>query len=281
MIRAATAGDEERIDAFLTPHTAYAMFLRSNLAKHGLDEREHPHGTRFFLEEEGGDVAGVFGLSNGGFVLGLGADWSGFAREIRGKSIVGINGASDQVRAAQAALNVLDADYALDKDEPHYHLDLSRLAETAIGLGELRRPTQSDRDTLIAWHAAYDVETLGATEGRDTTEDAAKQVARYYRDGNTRLLWIGGQPVAMTAFNARLPDIVQIGGVYTPPELRGRGHARTAVGLHLIEARGEGVAQAILFASGAPACRAYEALGFTRIGSYALAILKAPVVVGA
>ena len=84
----------------------------------------------------------------------------------------------------------------------------------------------------------------------------------------------------MTALNARLPDMVQIGGVYTPPEQRGRGHARTAVALHLAALRAAGVDTAILFASGPAACRAYEAIGFERIGTYALSFLSAPVVIG-
>ena len=75
-------------------------------------------------------------------------------------------------------------------------------------------------------------------------------------------------------------DLVQIGGVYTPPGLRGQGHARRAVALHREEARAEGIRTAILFASGAAACRAYEAIGFERIGSYALSILRKPVAVG-
>ena len=73
---------------------------------------------------------------------------------------------------------------------------------------------------------------------------------------------------------------MQVGGVYTPPGLRGRGQARRAVALHMQELRGEGVQTAILFASGAAACRAYEAIGFRRIGTYSLAILEEPVVIG-
>jgi predicted GNAT family acetyltransferase len=42
-----------------------------------------------------------------------------------------------------------------------------------------------------------------------------------------------------------------------------------------------GARTAILFASGPAACRAYEAIGFRHIGSYALAILKEPQVVAA
>ena len=47
------------------------------------------------------------------------------------------------------------------------------------------------------------------------------------------------------------------------------------------EERAHGVETAILFASGPAACRAYEAIGFRRIGAYTLAILKNPITVEA
>ncbi len=72
----------------------------------------------------------------------------------------------------------------------------------------------------------------------------------------------------MTNFNAALPAIVQVGGVYTPPDFRGQGYARRAVALHLEQAREAGVREAILFAANPAASRAYEAIGFTQIGGY-------------
>jgi predicted GNAT family acetyltransferase len=80
----------------------------------------------------------------------------------------------------------------------------------------------------------------------------------------------------MTGFNAALPDIVQIGSVYTPPEFRGQGHARRALALHLAQARDQGVTTAILFASGPAAVRAYQSIGFRQIGEYAQVAFAKP-----
>ena len=85
-----------------------------------------------------------------------------------------------------------------------------------------------------------------------------------------------GEPLAMTSFNAILPDMVQIGNVYAPPELRRRGHARDAVAQHLARARVAGVKRAILFASGPAASRAYEAIGFRQVGHFTLLLFAAP-----
>ena len=62
-------------------------------------------------------------------------------------------------------------------------------------------------------------------------------------------------------FNARLPDIAQVGGVWTPPHARGRGYARCVVAGSLLHARTQGVSRALLFTmeSNVAAMRAYEA----------------------
>jgi len=64
-----------------------------------------------------------------------------------------------------------------------------------------------------------------------------------------------------------------VGGVWTPKALRGRGYARCAVAGSLLLARAEGARRAILFTNTGQAARAYEALGFTRIGEYGLLVL--------
>lgn len=74
--------------------------------------------------------------------------------------------------------------------------------------------------------------------------------------------------------------MMQVGAVFTPPALRGRGYGRRTVALHMAEQRTAGVPVAILFASGPAACRACEAIGLVRLGSCALAILRQPVAIG-
>ena len=87
------------------------------------------------------------------------------------------------------------------------------------------------------------------------------------------LLMDGDIPLTMTGFNPRLPDIVQIGGVYTPPAWRGRGLARRALALHLAQVQATGVQRSTLFAVSAVAARACRALGFREIGAWSLIVL--------
>src|SRR5438094_89407 len=85
----------------------------------------------------------------------------------------------------------------------------------------------------------------------------------------------GTRPVAYSVFNAMLPEIVQIGGVWTPPEHRGRGYARSVVAGSLLAARKQGVQRAVLFAdpTNAMARAAYLAIGFRIVGDYGLVLL--------
>jgi predicted GNAT family acetyltransferase len=81
-----------------------------------------------------------------------------------------------------------------------------------------------------------------------------------------------GAPVALSAFNCTLPDIVQLGGIFTPPELRGRGYAKAAIAAQLQAAHAAGAERAVLFASDPKAIRCYEGLGFRRVSDFGLVL---------
>ena len=272
--------DLPAIEAFLAAHSDSSMFLRANLAAHGLDDSRARLGMQVVLSRDGGQITGVFGVTNTGFALvqaprASGADWAGFARWLAPRPFAGITGEAGQIAAALAALALPPGDFAALTDEPLYRLDLSRLRVATLAPGTLRRPRERDRALLTRWFTDYEMTTLGTPRHRATEmgEDRADMAI----DGDRlRLLDQDGTVVAMGGFNARLPGIVQVGSVYTPPEYRNRHAARTVVARHLQEVEREGVAQAVLFASGPAACRCYEALGFEQVGRYALALLREP-----
>lgn len=281
MIRPARAGEEPAIEAFLARHAETSMFLRANLAQFGLFDRQTPHATEYWLAGAMG-IEAVLGLSNSGFLMtqapkGSEALWRAFAAEVAGRKLAGITGETTQVHAAKRALGLMDAAFGMDEPQPLYRLSLDRLI-LPDAPGVLRPPVEVDRGLLTRWMRGY-AQELHMTSPARLDQEAQDRTDRALTGGDVRLLELDGEPVAMTAINARLPGMVQIGGVYTPPHLRGRGLARQAVALHMQEERDGGTQTAILFASGPAACRAYEAIGFQHIGSYALAILKEPQVV--
>lgn len=269
------------MDAFLAQYCETSMFLRGNLADQGLGDSDHPNATVFHIWEENQEVAGVFGRSNDGFLMAQIPDLNrdaiiAWAQTLSGHNVVGITGDAKQVPVILDVLGFDDNDWKIDKDEPLFSLDLSQLnAPEPVGI--LRAVVPSDAKFLHAWFEHYELDTGLVTE---FTEDARKRVKmvveRAIETDYVRILERDGTPCATTSFNARLPDIVQIGGVFVPRHLRNQGYGRAVVAAHLIEARGRGVSRAVLFANNHAAVRAYEAIGFSRIGSYRINLLETP-----
>lgn len=262
--RRLTRADLPQLDEILHAHHDQTMFIAVNLASDGF-ETEAPRAMRVWW-----DGVNAFGLSNAGMGFPIGParpDWSAAGAALRGQSLRGIIGPSAWVAGVAEAFGLAHCPCQHLAQEPHFALNLDDLIVPPRGALRLSPITAAQRATAIAWRAAYVIETLG-TPARDAPAQAAREIDDYIARDSHRILWDGATPVAMTGFNAQLPARVQIGGVYTPPDLRGRGYARSAVALHLEEIRHEGARRAVLTAANAPAVRAYRAIGFQQIGLF-------------
>lgn len=261
--REARPDEAAGIAAFLRRDPDWTMFPLSNLAHHGMG-REGRYQMRFWLKGQG--IKAALGLSAMGMLLpvlpDLGAeDLAPLRPLLAGEAIAGLIGPSAQTEALRAALGLRDSDAEHMDDEPGFALDLAELVPPDDPALRLRSPGLRDMPLLVQWRAAYRGEVMG-TPPENGEAAAREDIETYLARDSHRILERNGVPVATTGFNAELPEAVQIGGVYTPPDLRGRGHARAAVALHLAEARRAGVRRAVLFAANDAAVRAYEAIGF-------------------
>jgi GNAT superfamily N-acetyltransferase len=254
------------------------MFPLSNIRAHGLGEAgfasNHDHATRVWIAGGSSLVA----LTRGGMLMPLlddTPDLSPFSAALAGMTVTGAVGPAASVRPMLTALGLTAVPARLDEDQAGFALELSSLRLPDLQGAALVPLTVALRPLLVAWRAASTIETQGMPAD-EATARAAAEVDGYIARDSHRILTRDGQPVAMTGFNARLPEIVQVGGVYTPPALRGRGHARQAVALHLCEARAAGVTRAVLFAANDAAARAYRAIGFQPSFAFALVLFAAP-----
>jgi RimJ/RimL family protein N-acetyltransferase len=273
-MRPATLADRPAIEAFLRTCIDTAMFPLSNLAAYGMSGG-HPYAMRFWLP--GDPVIGVLGITDSGMIMPVLSPEMAqdAARCLSGAEFIGILGQADSAVALRHALGLDAAPTRLAKVEPHFALTLAdmRMPETH-GL-RLTPFAAAPFELMVEWAAAYDVEALGAAPERAMAE-AETNVAHWIVSDSHRILWRGDTPVARTGFNAQLPDIVQIGGVYVPPEMRGHGYARAAVALHLQEAQQRGVTRTTLFSASDIAARAYRAIGFQQIGHFYLCLFDGP-----
>ncbi len=280
MIRPAAPADRPALEAFLQRNVECAMFPLTNLRAHGLGDgdfpSDHPHAMRVWIIGPG--LRAIVGLTRQGMLMPLlpdPGDLRGLPARVAACSITGAGGPAAQVRLLLDALGLAAGPTLRDEDEPGFALDLATLRVPSLAGARLVAPTAHDRDLLIRWRTAYHREVLGTPADQAEARAVADTDGDLARDSH-RILTVNGQPVATTGFNAVLPDIVQIGGVYTPPGQRNRGYARQAVALHLAEARTKGATRAILFAAGEAAVRAYRAIGFQPVQSVGLVLFDGP-----
>jgi GNAT superfamily N-acetyltransferase len=280
VIRAASVADRAALEAFLLAHIDVAMFPMVNLRDHGIGAggfgSEHPNAARFWLLGPG--IGGVVAVTRRGMIMAVlptAAELRGLAAAMAGVMVSGAVGEAVATRRVLAALGLEGAQTRRNADEPGFALLLADLVVPKVEGAELIAADDVLREMLIGWRAAYHGEIMGTPVG-DAAAIAERDIAGYIAAGSHRVLLVEGKPVAMTGFNARLPEIVQVGGVYVPPDLRRRGYARLAVALHLAEARALGATRAVLFAANDAAARAYRAIGFQRSGGMALVLFQAP-----
>jgi predicted GNAT family acetyltransferase len=269
MMSRATQDDRSAIEAFLLPHAEYAMFPLNNLAHHGM-AGGHPNAVTLWVQRQAGQITDVLTQTDGGMVLPFlpSRNYAAAAQALRGRQVTGFAGRRDDVRGLQAACALTQAAATLDQDEPHFLLHLADLTIPA-GPGQIVPLATAPQDTIQTWMLDYQLNTLH-TPPDQAAGRVASAYATYTAMRSHVVLMEGATPLAMTGFNAQIPDIVQLGHVYTPPALRGQGHARRAVALHLAQT---GAARAVLFSASEAAARAYRAVGFRRIGDWTLTLL--------
>lgn len=282
MIRKATPDDIPALVAFLERHIETSMFLLGNLEAHGLDNAEHPHGTSYFLRETGDGITGVFGATNGGYLMcqlpGIGkTEAQTYAHLLKGYTLRGMTGDDAQVSTILNALPLGQDSWHIDLVQPLYALDLADLGQTD---DRIRKPDAGDRAVLEAWLDHYLRDTGVMPEAGIVDEVAVRAGAAVQSPSLRLLLDAAGTPIAMSDLNARAGHAVQIGGVFVPRDRRGQGLGGRVVAAQLAELRAQEITRAILFAASPDAAKAYEKIGFRRIGDYRIAMLKAPTRLG-
>lgn len=275
--RLAQEEDVPEIDGFLSRHIQTSMFPLANLRDFGLRGSD-PRAVNMWVLGDG--PRAVFGITKEGMVLPqcpecTDEELSQAIRLIRGRKLFGLAAEAGQARRVLQLAGWENRPATLNSDEPGFSLDLNDLVMPDITGAELVSLEDLDRSTAVGWRQDYLIEAMGFDPERAEPQ-AQKDIAAYIGRDTHRALLVDGQPVGMTGFNSRIAQVVQIGGVYTPPDSRGHGFARLAVALHLCEARSNGATRAVLFAASDAAARAYIAIGFRPAGHYSLILFKKP-----
>ena len=251
------------------------MFLRSNSQAAGLAYEGKPLQADYVAAFVGDQIVAVAAHCWNGMVLVQAPEQiAAVARaavECSGRAVTGISGPAEQVVAARTALGLDDRPTPKFGREELFALDLADLvvpARLADGRWIARPPHDEELDLVTDWRVDFMIEALHRAAGAGLRDEAAALMRLVHERRSHWLLLDAGRPVAYSAFNARLPDIVQVGGVWVPVGLRGRGYGRAVVAGSLLEARAQGVRRSVLFAERDDAKRAYRGLGYAVVGEY-------------
>lgn len=284
------AGQEVALETFLKSHAYTSMFLRGNLATSGLAGGDGPcHGDYLAALTSSNEIVGVLAHYWNDNIMMQCPELDVLDKLVetfcqsKPRKVGGVLGKPDQVSHVIAGLGLNNAEFALDAHEGLYALPLADLKMPAFDdtSFKLVGTEKIDAKILFDWMKSYDIEALGSTDNEALDTRITQSVETMKKPGgHRRVLLENGTPVSLCGLNSRLPDIVQIGPVWTPTELRSNGYARIGVALMLLEARAQNVPEAILFTDIPAAIKSYEALGFARFDSYRLALLKTPMPIG-
>ena len=289
LMRVLQPGDEAALEAFLLPRIASSMFLLGNMRHSGLIDGGEPYEGTYVAAFEGERITSVVAhYWNGNLVTQAQGHLSELWRaavKASGREIRGILGQDDQVSALMDELHIDDADVQMDETENLYRLDLDQLVvPEPLSKGRVvgRRIQPRDLDVVTEYRARFCIETLGDEDNADLRVQCRASVERHMQEGTAWILEFDGVPVSISAFNTAMKEAVQIGGVWTPPELRRRGYARAVVATSLLDARAGGARLAILFTGrkNVAAQKAYQALGFGHTGDYRILLLRRGMPVG-
>ncbi|MGM0554981.1 MAG: GNAT family N-acetyltransferase [Myxococcota bacterium] len=287
-IRQIQSEDRDRLDNFLESNSTTTMFMRSNLRASGIARRPTQACEAVYTGTfRDGELVSVASQTWKGLLLVEGhdaiTDAARAAVLAAGIDVIGIAGSLDSVDAVRNGLGLDEHPTNLDTPEYLYTLELENLELPDLlrsGRAACRPPHRDEFDLLCKWRLDYHLWL-----GGDPDDAGARGIRTGLREAiendQCRVLQVGGEPVSYTAFTATLPDQVQIGGVWTPPDLRNRGYAQSVVAGHLLDARAAGVERAILFTAtdNLAAQRAYESLGFEQTGRYGLVFFETAVTV--
>ncbi|MES3025726.1 MAG: hypothetical protein V4857_29460 [Pseudomonadota bacterium] len=212
-------GQVEELDAFLATHAHSSMYLRAEL------RRDIGRGNVAIARRHGLIVGAAAQLAGGMLVLQAPLAAGALAAAVlgsTGRRLAGFFGPIAQVRAARREMGLAAVALLKDTHEDLFALALADLrlpAPLADGAVRCRVAGPADEALLVAWRAAFRQAALNDVAGANLERASRADIAALLPAGSLFVL-ASDRPLACCSFNARLPQQVQIGNVWTPPALR-------------------------------------------------------------
>jgi len=281
--------DTKVLEEYLNPHKAECMFICSNLKAAGIDYKGADFEGEYFgyLDKHDTHLKRLLGVIvhywNGNVMMH--AEGHDVLEKLIlhlkkniSRPVAGILGPNIQAEHVIKKLELSGCHFGINSNEGLYEINLEALNELIMP-SNMRVVSAQDvtKNILIEWMKSYDIEALGALDNEALEKQVQEKWNLRLQKNDSWVLLLDETPVALSAFNARLADMVQVGPVWTPLEYRNQGFARLLLAYTLQQEKLKGTKQAILFTDNPAAIKAYLAIGFKKIGNYRLALLEKPI----
>lgn len=263
----------EALAAFLNRRPDTHVFLRSNLDKGGMeDDGKRNDGTWVGTVRDDGTVTSVAVLLSSGICL---LQTPAHIHEILDMLAAAaprqptmMCGPTDQIEHGLLHGLVRDRSLQSRHDAAVMNLAMAQLRvppSLETRQVDARPPMGEELALLGEWHAAFNDEVFNDPRSPEADLKARQWVRAVHDERRDTIATVEDKPVSYCAITASLDDEVNIGAVYTPPELRGRGYAQCAVAATLRDVARDGVQRACLTAmkDNPSSIRTYTAIGFT------------------
>ena len=281
-VKALGTNDRGKVQDYLSPHKISCMFLCHNLQHSGIGYQNAPfHGDYWgCFNGNTQQVCGVMAHYWNGNVMMFADSQSALQALVQTvkvqvtRPIAGVLGPSEQAQYVIKAFGLQQAAFNVNRAEGLYALVLSDLQLIDIpSTFDVVSASQVANEIIVNWMTDYHHEALGAPRDEHLQQRATAH-ANLLSQKDAWVLLKKGEPVSLSAFNARVGDTVQVGPVWTPPASRNQGYARMLLATVLLQQRDLGIKQACLFTDNPAAAQVYTAIGFKHVGEYQLALLR-------
>lgn len=143
---------------------------------------------------------------------------------------------------------------------------LDKVEELSPAKGNIRPMKAEDEDLVTEWTMDFGEHT----DSNHTPETARKAAQRKLKDGLLRIWEVDGMPVSMASAIRPLRNGIGVSLVFTPPEHRKKGYARTCVAQLSQEMLDKGYKFCTLFTdlSNPTSNKIYQEIGYYKVGEF-------------
>ncbi|MDX1924728.1 MAG: GNAT family N-acetyltransferase [Rickettsiaceae bacterium] len=283
-IRLLNNEDTQVLEEYLAPHRAECIFICSSIKSAGINYNGADfEGEYFGFFDKNDQLQGVIVHYWNGNIMMHARDNNILEKLIShlktniSRPPEGIFCPSITAEFLIKELGISSSSFRVNRNEGLYEMNLETLNQVSLE-DSMKVVVAQDlsKNILTTWMQTYYIEALGFVNDAYLEQKVQEFWKLRLKKNDSWVLLLNGTPVALSAFRARLEDMVQVGPVWTPPEYRNRGFARLLVNYTLQQEKLKAIKKAVLFAHNPAAIKAYVSVGFKKIRTYRIALLAKP-----